>query len=274
MRDVAAAANIAPQWTILQPGIACEMPIRDTHGSVLQQIAPAIDAAPIDVNILPTNERRKRLLIADMDSTIIEQECIDELADFAGIKDEIAAITEQAMRGELDFEASLTARVARLSGLHEDTLQTAFRERIKLTPGGRCAVQTMKAHGAICILASGGFTYFTSRIAEAVGFDTHVANELLIENNVLTGEVTRPIFGREGKAVTLADACRKQGIDLTETIAIGDGANDLAMLNKSGLGVAFRAKPAVAAAADVAIHHGDLTALLFLQGYRATDFVS
>ncbi len=229
---------------------------------------------PIDVVAQGTDHRRKRILIADMDSTIIEQECIDELAEFAGKRAEISAITERAMRGELDFEAALKERVAMLKGLPEKVLQETFETRITLTPGARALVQTMNRAGAVTALVSGGFTFFTSRVAAACGFQIHQANELIVENGVLTGEVHEPVLGRAAKQEALTRIAAEHDIALAETLAVGDGANDLAMLEKAGLGVAFRAKPAVAKAADASILHGDLTALLFLQGYADSEFTS
>ena len=207
-----------------------------------------------------------------MDSTIIEQECIDELADFAGIRDEIAAVTERAMRGELDFESALSARVARLKGLTNEELEKAFREKITFTPGASTLTATMRENGARAILASGGFTFFTERVAAQAGFNDHFSNILELEEGILTGRVKDPIFGRESKTATLKDEAGKLSIDLIETIAVGDGANDLGMIGAAGLGVAFQAKPAVADAADVSITHGDLTALLYLQGYSYAEF--
>ncbi|MEL6364378.1 MAG: phosphoserine phosphatase SerB [Pseudomonadota bacterium] len=228
---------------------------------------PALEGAPVDIALVPAEDRRKKLLVADMDSTIIEQECIDELADFAGLRVEISAVTERAMRGELDFETALTERVGKLAGLDEATLQTCFDTRITLTPGGRAATARMSADDATSALVSGGFTFFTERVAAAVGFHRQQANILEIEAGRLTGKVVPPILGREAKRAALLAYAEELAINTRETIAVGDGANDLAMLEAAGLGVAFRAKPAVAEAADVRIDHGDLTALLYLQGY-------
>ncbi len=227
----------------------------------------------IDAAVIPTEHRRKRLLIADMDSTMIQQECIDELAEFAGRRAEISDITERAMRGELDFEGALKARVAMLEGLPESVLEEAFEKRISLTPGARTLVQTMNAAGAVTALVSGGFTFFTSRIAAACGFQHNQANELIIKDGRLTGEVVEPILGRAAKQNALLRIAGENDIDLADTLAVGDGANDLSMLERAGLGVAFHAKPAVAEAAHARIDHGDLTALLYLQGIPQAEFV-
>nr|WP_234993333.1 phosphoserine phosphatase SerB [Amphiplicatus metriothermophilus] len=208
-----------------------------------------------------------------MDSTVIEQECIDELAGVAGKRAEIVAITERAMRGEVDFEGALTERLSMLAGLPEQALEQVFSDRITLTPGAGILVRTMKKFGAHTALVSGGFTYFTSRVAAAAGFDFNDANILEIENGRLTGRVAGKIQGGAAKKAALMRHAENLGLSLSETLAVGDGANDLAMLATAGLGVAFRAKPAVASAADARIEHGDLTALLYIQGYEWKDFV-
>ena len=228
---------------------------------------------PVDIAVLPAGSGRKRLLISDMDSTIIGQECLDELADFAGLKAEVSAITERAMRGELDFEGALTTRVAMLKGLGLDALDHAYAERISLNPGAKTLVETMKADGAQTVLVSGGFTYFTSRVAEAAGFHTHRGNTLIDDGSALTGEVGRPILGREAKLAALDEFVAAGGIARSDVIAMGDGANDLAMIKASGLGIAYHAKPIVAAEAHAAIEHTDLRAALFFQGYEAKEFV-
>ena len=216
--------------------------------------------------------RRKRLLVADMDSTIINVECLDELADFAGVKAKVAEITERAMRGELEFEGALRERVGMLKGLSLDALQQAYDERVRLNPGARTLVRTMAANGARCLLVSGGFTFFTSRVAEAAGFHAARANTLIEASGALTGQVGEPILGREAKLAALREEAAALGLPPHETLAVGDGANDLAMIEAAGLGVAYRAKPVVAAQADVRIDHADLTALLYIQGYAATEF--
>jgi phosphoserine phosphatase len=244
----------------------------------LSEVRAAANAAvadiPVDVCVQPLEGRRKRLFVADMDSTIIGCECIDELADFAGKKAEIAAITERAMRGELAFEGALRERVAMLKGLPVSALQAAYDERVRLNPGARTLVRTMAANGTRCVLVSGGFTFFTSRVAEAAGFHAQRANSLGEGEGVLTGLVGEPILGREAKLAALTEEAAGLGLDMTRTIAVGDGANDLAMIKAAGLGVAYRAKPIVAAEADAKVDHADLTALLYFQGYRAEEFVT
>jgi phosphoserine phosphatase len=232
----------------------------------------ALERQPTDVCVQPAAGRRKRLLLADMDSTIIGCECLDELADFAGIKAEIAAITERAMAGELDFEAAITLRVARLAGLPLSALQSAYDERVRLNPGARTLARTMAAHGARCVLVSGGFDFFTARVAALAGFHAHRANRLIDDGARLTGAVAKPILGREAKLAALREEAALIGASLSETLAVGDGANDLAMIEAAGLGVAWRAKPVVAARAAARIDHADLTALLYFQGYGADQF--
>ena len=232
----------------------------------------AMHGHAVDVCVQPAEGRRKRLLLADMDSTIITCECLDELADFAGLKAEIAAITERAMAGELPFEAALIERVARLAGLDLAALQQTYDERVRPTPGAATLARTMAAHGARCVLVSGGFEFFTSRIAAAAGFAAHRANRLIDDGARLTGEVAMPILGREAKLAALHEEAAALGLDLSQTLAVGDGANDLAMIGAAGLGVAWRAKPIVAAQADARVDHGDLTTLLYFQGYGADEF--
>ncbi|MGP9812050.1 phosphoserine phosphatase SerB [Rhodopseudomonas sp. NSM] len=228
---------------------------------------------PIDVVVQPLATRRKKLFLADMDSTMIGQECIDELADFVGLKSHVAAITERAMRGEIEFEPALRERVALLKGLSLDIIDKVLATRITLTPGGRALVQTMRAHGAYTCLVSGGFTQFTRAVAERLGFAEHRANELLSEDGKLTGRVAEPILGREAKLATLLELREADDLDAIDTLAIGDGANDLGMIQAAGLGIAYHAKPAVAASAHGRIDHADLTALLYAQGYKRSDFV-
>lgn len=241
-----------------------------------QAMRSALEAAfegTADICVMPSAGRRKTLLICDMDSTIIQQECLDELADFAGLKAEISAITERAMRGELEFEAALKERVGKLKGLDLGALEQCYRERITLMPGAKTMVASMKASGARCVLVSGGFTYFTSRIADAAGFDAHRGNTLLDDGTVLTGQVAEPILGREAKLVALKEEAGALEIHPAASMAIGDGANDLAMIEAAGLGIAYRAKPVVAAASDCAIKVTDLTAALYFQGYTDTEIV-
>jgi phosphoserine phosphatase len=229
---------------------------------------------PIDIVVQPAKRRRKRLFLADMDSTMIEQECIDELAGYVGLKREVAAITERAMRGEVAFEPALRERVALLEGLPVSVVDEIIATRITLTPGGRTLVATMRAHGAYTCLVSGGFTLFTGPIARMIGFDEHRSNRLLAANERIAGRVEEPILGREAKLATLIELRERLSLAREDTMAVGDGANDLAMLGEAGLGVAFRAKPAVAAAAHARIDHGDLAALLYAQGYTAAELVS
>jgi phosphoserine phosphatase (EC 3.1.3.3) len=218
--------------------------------------------------------RRKHLLLADMDSTMIEQECIDELADGLGLRAEVSAITERSMRGEISFERSLVDRVAMLRGLDIGHATRVVTERISMMPGGRTLVRTMRAHGALTAIASGGFTLFTAHVAHLLGFDRHFANMLDVEGGRLAGTVAEPIFGRASKRATLRALRDELGLVPEDTLAVGDGANDLAMLEEAGLGVAYRAKPAVAAVARARIDHGDLTALLYIQGYADHEFVT
>jgi phosphoserine phosphatase len=232
----------------------------------------AIAELPVDVCVQPMEGRRKRLLVADMDSTIIGCECLDELADFAGRMAEIAAITERAMRGELAFEGALRERVGMLKGLKTAALQRCFDERVRLNPGARTLVRTMTAGGARCALVSGGFEFFTGRVALAAGFQRHRANRLLEDDGRLSGLVGEPILGREAKLEALLAESEALGISPSEALAVGDGANDLAMIEAAGLGVAYRAKPIVAAQADARLDHADLTALLYFQGYAAEAF--
>jgi phosphoserine phosphatase len=267
------------QW--LSPGDAWEvhldLPETETLAAQRDAVAQALGSMPVDINIVagPPDHRRKRLLCADMESTIIRQELIDEIADLVGCRAEIAAITEAAMRGELNFEASLVQRVALFAGLEAHRLE-AILDRVTLMPGAEALVATMRAHGAWTALVSGGFTIFAERIAARLGFHAVFANVLEIENGQLTGRVREPILGPQGKADALQRLAAEGGLAFAETLAVGDGANDLAMLSTAGLGVAFRPKPVLAAQAraletGAVVTHGDLTALLSLQGYRRTD---
>jgi phosphoserine phosphatase len=262
----------AAQW--LDAGAAADIPFSpgDDHD---QRVAARLRAAlaRTDVVIQPAAGRRKRLFLADMDSTMIAQECIDELADYAGLKPQIAAITERAMRGEIAFVPALSERVALLKGLPVSAIDEVLRTRITLTPGARTLVATMGANGALTCLVSGGFTLFTGPIANMIGFDETRGNVLLVENGKLTGHVAEPVFGREGKRETLLELRARLRLERPHTLAIGDGANDIDMIAEAGLGVAFHAKPKVAKAAAARIDHGDLTALLYAQGYRREEFV-
>lgn len=275
LSDAAAAAGAmaTPLW--LRDDIAADLPVAANDLAGLRaRLREALADQDIDIAVQPLAGRRKRLLLADMDSTLIGQECIDELGHALGIGDRIADITERAMRGELDFEAALRERVLLLKGLKEEVLEEVYRSRITLNPGGRTLVRTMKAHGATTRLVSGGFTFFADRVAEALGFDTATANRLVMESGALAGTVATPIFGREAKLAALNETALALGIPAADVTAIGDGANDLAMIEAAGLGVAYRAKPIVADRADARIDHADLTTLLYFQGYRHQEFVS
>src|SRR5215216_5619225 len=227
---------------------------------------------PIDIVVQPVAFRRKKLFLADMDSTMIGQECIDELADFAGLKAHVAGITERAMRGEIEFEPALRERVALLKDLPANVVDEVLAKRITLTPGGRALVATMRAHGAYTCLVSGGFTLFTSAVAARIGFQENRANELIVRDGKFTGEVKEPILGRATKLATLIELRESFDLDEIDTLVTGDGANDLGMIEAAGLGIAYHAKPAVAAAAAARIDYGDLTALLYAQGYRRDEF--
>jgi len=258
---------VSPRW--LADGEALE--VADFAGR--EAFMAAIADHPVDANIVPAANRKKRLLIADMDSTMIEQECIDELGVMAGIGDHIKQITARAMRGELDFEGALTERVKLLKGLPASIIDDILRERISFMPGGRTLIATMKANGAYAALVSGGFTPFTSSVAAALGFDENQANELVVADGVLTGEVGHPILGQQAKLEALQRICARRSISTADALAVGDGANDLAMLGEAGMGVALHAKPQVQAEARFRVNHGDLTALLYLQGYARREFV-
>lgn len=257
----------------LSQGRAFDVPFFGEPALVRAAAMAAAEGAACDINVVSAERRRKKLLVADMDSTIISCECLDELADQAGLKPHIAAITERAMRGEIAFEAALRERVAMLKGLELAALERTFRERVKLNPGARVLVATMKAQGARTCLVSGGFSYFTERVAREAGFDDQQANVLLDDGSALTGFVREPILGREAKLAALESEVAKLRIDFDDVLAVGDGANDLAMIQRAGLGVAYHAKPVVAEAADASIVHGDLTALLYLQGYCENEIV-
>ena len=233
-----------------------------------------LNASGVDLILQPAAGRAKRVLLADMDSTMIRQECIDELAAEAGVGPRVAAITARAMNGELDFEGALDARVALLEGLPVAIIDKVLAERITYMPGGFDLVATMRARGGYCALVSGGFTAFTARVAAALGFHENRANTLLAEGGFLTGRVARPILGREAKVAALKDIVARLGLTPADVLAVGDGANDLGMLGLAGTGVALHAKPVVQAQAKVRVNHGDLSALLFLQGIARSDFVT
>ena len=254
----------------LSPGEAVDLMLADAAD--LDAVRAALGDAPIDAIATTTENRRKRLLVADMDSTIVTGETLDELADFAGLKQRIAAITARAMNGELDFKSALRERVAMLRGLSVEALEQTW-QRVRLTPGAGELVATMRAHGAYAALVSGGFTFFTSRVAALVGFDMHRSNVLLDDGATLTGRVAEPILDRDSKLETLTRLAAERGLQMPATLAVGDGANDLDMIRAAGLGVAFRAKPIVAAEARARVDHANLRALLFAQGYRREEII-
>jgi phosphoserine phosphatase len=261
------------RWLFNEVAIDIQFTSSDAIDVIAARLCEARGDLPIDIVVQPDIGRRKKLFLADMDSTMIGQECIDELADFAGLKAHVAPITERAMRGEIEFESALRERVALLKGLPVGVVDEVLAKRITLTPGGRELVATMRANGAFTCLISGGFTAFTSAIAAMIGFQENRGNELLVEDGKLAGKVAEPILGRAAKLATLIELREAFDLDDLDTLVVGDGANDLGMIRSAGLGVAYHAKPAVAAAAHARIDHGDLTALLYAQGYRRDEFV-
>ena len=259
-----------PRWLHEDEAAEWDLP---THDPALElSLREALGDLPIDIALLPAENRKKRLLIADMDSTFIAQECIDELGIAAGAGEAVTAITYRAMRGELDFEGALRERVALMAGLSASVIDDLIA-KTDFTPGGKTLVATMKYHGAHTALVSGGFTQFTAHVAGETGFHEHRANELIITDGKIEGRVREPILGRASKVTALGDLTTKLGLTATDAITVGDGANDIGMIEAAGLGVAFRAKPNVRAAADVRIDHGDLSALLYLQGFKREDWV-
>jgi len=265
--SIALKLDTQAHW--IKEGVACELVVSgEWRVAEIENILTAHHSplTTIDIIIQPAAHARKKLLICDMDSTMITVECIDELADFVGKKAEVAAITERAMNGELDFASALTERVALLKGLPEATLQQCYDERVKMMPGAKALVQAMRNNGAHCVLVSGGFTFFTARVAQELGFHEHYANVLEIENSKLTGRVVLPILGKEAKLAQLEAQCKKLGIGKDDVLAIGDGANDLPMLLAAGLGVAYHAKPVVRAQAKAQINYCDLSALIYALG--------
>lgn len=275
--DQTLVENLRNAWgggdaTWLSLGEAAEFPLETKPGN-LWEVWEDLQKTGVDLVVQPAEGRRKRMLIADMDSTMIQQECIDELADEAGVGPRVADITARAMNGELDFEGALRERVGLLEGLDAGVIDKVLEERITYMPGGRTLVATMKAGGGYAVLVSGGFTAFANRVAEELGFDEARANVLKVAKGVLAGSVVEPILGRAAKVATLEEVSALLGIGLDEVIAVGDGANDLGMLSLAGTGVALHAKPSVAAQCEVRVNHGDLTALLYLQGYARAEFV-
>ncbi|SFP49415.1 phosphoserine phosphatase [Sphingomonas rubra] len=255
----------------LDAGKAADIPFDREPATARTALEGAL--GPVDVIVQPAAGREKRLLVADMDSTMITVECIDELADYAGIKAQVAAVTEAAMRGELDFEGALDARVALLAGLDEGAIDRCLAERVRIMAGAELLVRTMRARGGHCVLVSGGFTRFAEPVAARIGFDWAIANVLLAEGGRLTGRVAKPIVDAATKEATLRVVAAERGIDPAATLAVGDGANDLPMIRAAGLGVAYRAKPIVAAAAGARVEHGDLSALLYAQGIARAEWV-
>lgn len=275
--DAAAAQAAATDVEPLAPTRAVDIRWQDASLEDARQRLDNIVGCAADIDWCLQQEsdtRRKSMIIADMDSTMITVECIDELADFVGKKAEVSKVTEAAMRGELDFEGALRERVALLKGLPVDALETCYRERIEIMPGARTLVRTMKANDAFAALVSGGFTFFTDRVAAEIGFDVNRANRLLIDGDALTGKVAEPICGAAAKLEALNDFCAQQDIPHSEVLAVGDGANDIPMLQGAGLGAAYHAKPKTVAAAGAAVRHGDLSTLLFYQGYSASEFIT
>lgn len=272
----AAATLPADEVVWLEPQVAVDLILTADAADpadIKAQLRDILGDAPVDIIVQPVEGRRKRLLIADMDSTVIGQECIDELAAEVGLKEHVAAITERAMRGEIAFEPALRERVALLTGLTEGIATKVIAERITLNPGAVTLIRTMRANGGYTALVSGGFTMFTKPIAAMIGFDETHANILGIADGKLDGTVADPILGQDAKRRHLMRLTAEKGLSGSETIAVGDGANDLAMIEAAGIGVAYHAKPAVAARASAVVDHADLTALLFMQGYKATEFV-
>ncbi|MGE6740779.1 phosphoserine phosphatase SerB [Allorhizobium pseudoryzae] len=270
--DAARAAGL--YW--LADGVACDIALRDgTDAKTVEDTLRAvIGSLPIDLVVQDADTRRKKLLIADMDSTMIGQECIDELADVVGLKEKVSAITARAMNGEIAFEPALRERVALLKGLPITVVDEVIAKRITLTSGGPALIATMRAKGFHTALVSGGFTVFTSRVADMLGFHENRANILIEKDGILTGEVAEPILGKQAKVDALEEIAAGLGIQSDDAMAVGDGANDLGMIGLAGSGVALHAKPTVAAQAKMRIDHGDLTALLYIQGYRKTDIVT
>ena len=259
------------QW--LSPDVAAEFAIATVPGN-RWDVWGEMQKLGIDLVVQPVENRKKKMLLADMDSTMIQQECVDELAAEAGVGERVAGITARAMNGELDFEDALRERVGLLKGLDAKVIEKVLANRITYMPGGKAVVATMKANGAHAALVSGGFTAFTARVAATLGFDENRANTLLVSDGKLTGEVGVPILGREAKVTALKEISTRLGLNAEDVMAVGDGANDLGMLGLAGAGVALHAKPIVAAECDIRINHGDLTALLFIQGYSRDEFVN
>jgi phosphoserine phosphatase len=273
---VAQAADVlsGSETKLLGAGMAADVFFNGDAKAARTALLRNFDRYPIDVIVQPVATRRKKLLVADMDSTMITIECIDELADFVGKKAEVSEVTEAAMRGELDFVAALDARVALLKGLPVATLQHCYDERVRYSPGAKTLIQTLQAQGCKTVLVSGGFTFFTSRVRAELGFAIDISNTLDVDGDVLAGTVSRPIVDAAVKRATLHDHCTQLGLSADEALAIGDGANDIPMIEAAGLGVAYRAKPKTEAAADAALNHADLTALLYTMGIEREMWVT
>ncbi|MGB3388798.1 MAG: phosphoserine phosphatase SerB [Pseudaminobacter sp.] len=276
LANMALTAVGASRIDVLAPSIACDLALPQglPAPEAMEILRQALNSEPIDIVVQEQATRMKKILLADMDSTMIDQECIDELADEIGVKDRVAAITARSMNGEIAFEPALRERVALLKGLDAAVIDHIITGRLTLASGGRTLVATMRRHGAYAALVSGGFDLFTARIGAMLGFDENRANRLIQVDGRLTGEVTEPILGRSAKAEALVEISERLGLSPANVIAVGDGANDLDMIRLAGTGVALHAKPIVAEQASVRIDHGDLTALLYLQGYRHQDFVA
>jgi phosphoserine phosphatase len=269
--DALRAVYIEPMgrsW--VEPDKACDLLFSASPVTAREALAGI--AAGVDLVVQGEAGRRKKLLVADMDSTMIAVECIDELADYAGLKDQVAAVTERAMRGELEFEGALRERVALLKGLAEEVLDRCHSERVTITPGAEALVRTMRRDGAYCLLVSGGFSRFADKVAETIGFHQAISNSLGIADGRLSGTVADPIVGAKAKQRALVETAAARGVDLADTLAVGDGANDIPMLEAAGLGIAYHAKPKVAEAAAARIEHGDLSTLLFAQGYSRREW--
>ncbi len=259
--------------TWLNPGKACDLYFDGDPVEIELRVRAALSGEMVDLLAQPLKDRRKELLVADMDSTIITVECIDELADLMGLKDQISAITERAMRGEIDFADALKDRVGKLAGIHRHDVQRVVEERVQLSPGAKTMIRTMRAHGAFTALVSGGFTFFTNQVRQQIGFDTDRANVLDFVDDVLTGKLVAPILDATAKQQFLKEFQETRDLQSAQTIALGDGANDIPMIKEAGLGIAYRAKPAARAAARAAIDHTDLLSVLYFQGYHADEFV-
>ncbi len=272
--QVYAALNLACEQDWLAESLACDLVFTSdfTSAQITSWAQKALKGTAIDVVCTPIEGRRKRILISDMDSTIIDQECIDELGEIFGVGPSIREITQKVITGRIGFSDALRQRLALMKGMQNDLLERVYNERITLKPGARTLVQTMRQNGAYCILVSGGFSFFTNRIAEALGFNDHQANELLFSDGKLTGEVSEPILGRTAKLETLNRLCKNRGVEPAEVLAVGDGANDIKMIAAAGIGVAFHGSDSLKAQANTHINYADLTALLYIQGYRKSEF--